>query len=198
MTPEIIQRLTSHFATLPGIGPRQATRFVYFLLRQSPEEVISFRDAISKLEESITLCEKCFLPKEKECSVCTNPDRTEKSIFMVEKESDALRVEKAGVYNGKYFVLGGIIAHSHDNKNIKARIMSLKKRLEAGEVQELILGLNPTREGMFTSAYIEEVFKSIPKDKLPHVTRLGRGLTTGAELEYVDEETLRSALEGRK
>jgi len=63
MTPEIIQRLTSHFATLPGIGPRQATRFVYFLLRQSPKDVISFRDAISELQESITLCEKCFLPK---------------------------------------------------------------------------------------------------------------------------------------
>ena len=198
MTPEIIQQLTNHFATLPGIGPRQATRFVYFLLRQSPKEVISFRDAISNLQESITLCEECFLPKEKECSICTNPDRTKKIIFMVEKESDALRVEKAGVYNGIYFVLGGIIAHSLDNTSIKSRIAGLKKRLETDETQELILGLNPTREGMFTSAYIEEVIKSIPKDKLPRITRLGRGLTTGVELEYVDEETLRSALEGRK
>ena len=202
MTPNAIQQLVEHFSTLPGIGPRQATRFVYFLLKQESGKIKAFGDAIGNLQTSISLCEECFLPHEDICAICTDPKRKHTTVCVVEKESDALRLEKAGIYNGRYFVLGGTVGALMQQSSAKERITILKKLVESGNVEELILGLNPTREGTFTSSYIEKVL-SPPEGwsgqtKKPRITRLGRGLTTGAELEYVDEDTLRSAFEGRK
>lgn len=196
MTPNAIEQLVEHFSSLPGIGPRQATRFVYFLLKQEPKKVTAFRDAIGELQTSISLCKECFLPHEGTCAICTNAERKHAIVCVVEKESDALRLEKTGIYNGRYFVLGGTVGALEQHSDAKERIAILKKLIEGGKVKELILGLNPTREGMFTSSYVEKVLQDI--EKKPRITRLGRGLTTGAELEYVDEDTLRSAFEGRK
>ena len=202
MTPNAIQQLVEHFSTLPGVGPRQATRFVYFLLKQESEKIGAFQDAIGNLQTSISLCEECFLPHEGTCTICTDPKRKHTTVCVVEKESDALRLEKAGIYNGRYFVIGGTVGALQERSDIKERIEILKKLAFSGSVKELILGLNPTREGAFTSSYIEQMLSPLgdheTTNKKPRITRLGRGLTTGAELEYVDEDTLRSAFEGRK
>lgn len=197
MTPKAIQKLVEHFSTLPGIGPRQATRFVYFLLKQDSEKIEAFADAIGELQTSISLCKECFLPHEDVCVICTDPKREHDTVCVVEKESDALRLEKTGIYNGRYFVIGGTIGALEQSSDIKKRIDILKKLVESGTVKELILGLNPTQEGIFTNSYVERVLQDISTKK-PRITRLGRGLTTGVELEYVDEDTLRNALEGRK
>ena len=209
MTPNAIEQLVEHFSALPGIGPRQATRFVYFLLKQEPTKIRAFGKAIGELQTSISLCEECFLPREGTCTICTDPKRTHATVCVVEKESDALRLEKAGIYNGRYFVLGGTVGALAQRSSAKERITMLKKLVESGNVEELILGLNPTREGVFTCSYVEKVLSQAEgseqtrpsearQTKKPRITRLGRGLTTGAELEYVDEETLRSAFEGRR
>ena len=205
MIPKAIETLAEYFGMLPGVGPRQAARFVYFLLKQDAQTLAAFKNALQALQSDIGVCENCFMPYEKsqenenkKCSICTAPKRTSKIICVVEKESDAERMEKLGLYEGVYFVLSGTLGVLQKDAEIKRRVGILKERLLKQKAREVILGLNPTREGIFTNAYVEEALSSVAADKKPLVTRLGRGLTTGAELEYTDEETLRSALLGRK
>ena len=131
-----------------------------------------------------------------QCSICANPQRASDMLCVTEKETDALRLEQAGTYGGKYFILGGTLTPLRQDTQVKDRIALLKRRLASSPPQELILALNPTREGTFTALYIEEILKNVSGSL--RITRLGRGLTTGAEIEYIDEETLQSALEGRK
>ena len=204
MFPKSIQELIEYFSSFPGVGPRQATRFVLFLLKRK-DLVVSIRDSLKSLKDDVTLCQQCFFPYEKgegeNCSICLDPKRNSKLICVVEKENDALRIERTKIYNGIYYVLGGTLTPLRQDAQIKARVQNFKKRL-ANDASikdvELILALNPTREGAFTEAYLQETLKKIEGYPRLRITRLGRGLSTGSELEYVDEETLRSALDGRQ
>lgn len=201
MLPSQLQTLISQFTRLPGIGPRQATRFVFYLLRNE-EEISSLADTLKSVRGSITLCENCFLPSHASaaCAICISPKRDKNTICIVEKETDALNFERTGQFQGHYFVLGGFIDPLNKESIAHERLgLLVKKTEQRQEPIEFILALTPRREGDFTSIYIEEQLKPLKEQGLKiKTTRLGRGLSSGAELEYADEETLKNALEGRK
>ena len=242
MLPSQLQNLITQFTKLPGIGPRQAARFIFYLLRNE-DEISSLADTLRSVRQNIKLCANCFLPAQNPlgsepnefCAICANPKRDQNTICVVEKETDALNFEKIGQYQGHYYVLGGFINPLEKESLSHGRLNFLVQRLQnqrgsatmaspppgkltppdlesgppshkATEGQgpptlqtEIILALSPRREGDFTSLYIEEQLKPL-KDQGVNIkiTRLGRGLSSGAELEYADEETLKNALKGRK
>ncbi|MDX1535618.1 MAG: recombination mediator RecR [Candidatus Spechtbacterales bacterium] len=201
MLPKNLEQLQKQFQRFPGIGPRQARRFVFHLLKEDPENVRRLAEYLKDMQTEVVLCNDCYLPtenvKSSKCSVCTDEKRDHLSLCIVEKESDALNLEKTKIHNGKYLIIGENISPLKKSVIPKKRLSSLVKRVEnSKDKYEIILALNNTREGNFTTLYIQELFK---KKDLPNVklTRLGRGLSTGSELEYADEETIRNALENR-
>jgi len=201
MYPRLIQRLIEVFSRFPTIGPRTASRFVFYLLKAPDSEVNEFVQTLQNLRKEIRQCAFCFNPfevaedeqKEGLCAICADHSRDRSLLCVVEKESDLETLEKTKQYKGRYFVLGLVhdILKKDGLQNIKAQ--ELKERI-TGEIQEVILALNPTTEGEAAVLYLERTLKPLGKK----ITRLGRGLPVGGELEYADEETLRSALEGRK
>jgi len=216
MLPSHLQNLIFQFTRLPGIGPRQAARFAFYLLR-NPLEINALESVLAQVRANINLCRNCFLPanvsppQDTACNICANPRRDKNLVCIVEKETDAINLEKTRQFQGHYFVLGGFIdplekpARQTSQPGVAggeslayARLDTFLKKMQdcAGETRvEIILALTPRREGDFTSFYIEEQFKPFANIK---ITRLGRGLSSGAELEYADEETLKNALDGRK
>jgi len=203
MLPLSLQELKRHFAKYPGVGPRQAERYAFFVLKQSADDRDALIAALTALQ-NVQLCRQCFLPTEKNetglCAICTDPKRDNNLICVVEKESDAVNMEKAKAHEGTYHILGENISPLTQSEIAKKRLKALVARVQGAkktEKKEIILALNNTREGNFTSLYAQELFK---KNELPNtrITRLGRGLATGSELEYADEDTLRNALQGRQ
>ena len=203
MYPKTIQKLINLFSRFPTVGPRTATRFVFYLLKLKGEEVNELTSSISKLKENIKLCSFCFLPFEPStssdqraelCQICQDKTRDKSLLCVVEKESDLESLEKTKKYKGLYFILGGTVS-ALKKENIKQlRSQEFLKRAEDLEIKEIIIATNPTTEGEATALYLERLLKPLNKK----ITRLGRGLPVGGELEYADEETLGSALEGRK
>lgn len=202
MIPSSLQELKRQFAKYPGVGPRQAERYAFFVLKQPIQDREALIAALSSLQH-VQLCRQCFLPTEKNevglCSICTDPKRNNNLICVVEKESDALNMEKAKAHEGTYHILGENISPLTQSEIAKERLRALVARVknaQQNDSKEIILALNNTREGNFTTLYAQELLK---KNGLPNtrVTRLGRGLATGSELEYADEDTLRNALLGR-
>ena len=192
-----IRKLIDLFSKFPTVGPRTAARFVFYLLGVPKEGIRELTSAISNLREKVKLCNFCFKSFEGEgelCEICRDSRRDKSLICVVEKEIDMIPIEKTKKYQGLYFILGGTIStlKKEDIKKIKAE--ELLERTKKPEVKEVILALNPTTEGEATLLYLERLLKPLNKK----ITRLGRGLPLGAELEYADEETLGSALEGRK
>ena len=201
MYPKSVQKLIDAFSRFPTIGPRTAARFVFYLLRGSDEEMQGFVGALQGLKKEIRQCGFCFNffeDSEDErrtglCVICRDESRDQTLLCVVEKESDLETLEKTKQYRGRYFILGGVddILKKDGLQNLKAQ--ELKERI-GSEVKEVILALNPTTEGEAAVLYLERTLAPLGKK----ITRLGRGLPVGGELEYSDEETLRSALEGRK
>ena len=192
-----IRKLIDLFSKFPTVGPRTAARFVFYLLGVPKEGIQELTSAVSNLREKVKLCNFCFKSFEGEgelCEICRDPRRDKSLICVVEKEIDMIPIEKTKKYQGLYFILGGTIStlKKEDIKKIKAE--ELLERTKKPEVKEVILAPNPTTEGEATLLYLERLLKPLNKK----ITRLGRGLPLGAELEYADEETLGSALEGRK
>jgi len=204
MYPPSIQKLIDLFSKFPTVGPRTASRFVFYLLKLPKEEVKEFLKSILELRKSVKTCEFCFNPfqpsqiSEKLCQICSNPSRDKTLLCLVEKESDLISLEKTKKYKGLYFILGGTISALKKADIEKIRIKELEERIKNyPEIQEIILATNPTTEGEATSLYLERFLKkNLPVGR--QITHLGRGLPVGGELEYADEETLSSALEGRK
>jgi len=198
MTPPSIQKLIDLFAKFPTVGPRTASRFVFYLLSQPAEKSKEIAQALLDLKSNIKLCGLCFNPFEKDeesvCPICADSSRDKKTLCVVEKESDLLSLEKTSQYKGLYFILGGSISSLMPEDIQKLRIEELKQRVEKGAFEEIILATNPTTDGQATSLYLRQILKPLAKK----IVLLGRGLPLGGELEYADEETLTFALEGRK
>ena len=198
MFPPSIQKLIDLFSKFPTIGPRTAARFVFYLLKLPKEEVKNLISAISDLKNKIKICKFCFNPFQEEgelCEICKNNSRDKTLLCIIEKESDLISLEKTKKYKGRYFILGGTISTLKKTDIEKLRIKELQERIKnQPEIQEIILATNSTSEGESTALYLERLLKPFEKK----ITRLGRGLPIGAELEYSDEETLSSALDGRK
>ncbi|HOK35301.1 MAG TPA: recombination mediator RecR [Candidatus Pacearchaeota archaeon] len=198
MIPKQIKKVVDIFSQFPTIGERTATRFALYLLSLPEEEVKKISEEILNLKKEIKLCSFCFNPfsphdNETLCLICRDKKR-EQTLCVVEKETDLWQMEKTKRYNGRYFILGGKIDFLKENPLGKIRIEELKKRVENFRPKEIILALNPTTDGNLTMDYITRILKPYEVK----ITRLGRGLPTGGEIEYADEETIEKALEGRK
>ncbi|MFH1509529.1 MAG: recombination mediator RecR [Candidatus Nealsonbacteria bacterium] len=196
-TSQTIQQLIAIFSKFPTVGHRTAARFVYYLIKLPTEELKDLVETIQRLKEKVKLCTLCFNPFEGEesiCQTCSDKTRDTSLLCVVEKESDLQAMENIKKYKGLYFILGGTVPvlKIKDSKNIRSQ--ELLKRAKELELKEIILAINPTTEGEATLLFLERLLKPLDKK----ITRLGRGLPVGAELEYSDGETLSSALEGRK
>jgi len=197
MYPPSIQKLINLFSKFPTIGPRTAARFVFYLLKAPDAEVKEIADSIASLKSTVKQCSFCFNPFEGEgdlCEICKNPRRDQTILCVVEKETDLIPIEKTKKYPGRYFVLGGALSRFNHEDLKDLRTAELLARVGQKEIQETIIATNSTMEGESTALYLERILKPLGKK----ITRLGRGLPLGGELEYADEETLGSALDGRK
>jgi recombination protein RecR len=200
MNNDAIEKLTELFMQFPGIGRKQAGRFVYSLLHRNEQYINELVTNIRTLKQYIKQCDRCFrfYPDNQQsiCTVCQHSDPA--TLLVVEKDADLINVQKTKMYQGSYFVLGGFIS-SHDNKRSFARVAELLQRIEQDYQQnilkEIIFGLSLSPEGEHTRLRLI----SMIKDRVPglNFSTLGRGLSTGTELEYSDEATLKYALQSR-
>jgi recombination protein RecR len=205
MISQSIQKLIALFSKFPTVGPRTAARFVYYLIGLNKAETDEIINSISALKKNIRVCRFCFSPFEPFdtaqgkghgdfCNVCLSPLRDKSLLCIVEKEADFNAIEKTKKYNGRYFILGGTFSSLRRADIEKLRFRDLGARMKSNkEIKEVILAINPTADGEATTLYLERFLKPFNKK----TTRLGIGLPAGGELEYADEETLRSALERR-
>ncbi|MDP3882525.1 MAG: recombination mediator RecR [Candidatus Staskawiczbacteria bacterium] len=196
-----IEKLKNIFRDFPTVGPKTAGRFVYYLLKLPKSRVDELILAIQELASKVKLCKFCFNPFEIDddfCEICKNPGRNRNLLCIVEKEADLLSLENTKKYTGLYFILGGTVAMMRKEDIDRLRIEELKKRIADNNFSEVIVALNPTPEGRATSILVESVIKEINKSPTLKITHLAKGIPVGGELEYADEETLQSALEGRK
>jgi recombination protein RecR len=198
-----IERLSALFEKFPGIGPRQAQRFVQFLLRSSPSTRRELVDAIQSLGGSVHQCPQCMrfhAGDKKICSICANRLRSAELLAVVATDTDLGAIERSGTYRGQYFVLGGTISLATDTANnlrIRQLLDSIHARLKNG-LKEIILAFPANPEGDLTSVRIREDIEKQRGIASLRITSLGRGLSTGSELEYADPETIKSAIESRR
>lgn len=191
--PEIIKNLIEKLKKLPGIGPKSAERIVYYLIHQSEEDVISLGERIISLKKEVKLCKKCYNFSEKDlCSICLDETR-ENIICVVEEVKDLISIEKTN-FKGKYHVLWGRISYLENVNPDDLKIPQLIERIKNENVKEVIIATNPTPEGENTATYISEILK---KMGVKH-SRLAIGLPLGSEIEYMDSQTLKKAIEGRR
>ncbi|MEI7462788.1 MAG: toprim domain-containing protein [Candidatus Taylorbacteria bacterium] len=204
-----LNRLIEIFTHFPGIGPRQAKRFAYYLLGKPESYVKDFINLIEETRNSTIQCMKCqriFIDRSSLkprttniCGVCSNIDRDQKTLMIVARDSDFESIEKSGAYKGMYFILGSTvpILDKEPEKRIKLKLL-LEKISEANpQFDEIILSLNTTPDGEHTTQIVREALLKITKNIPVKLTILGRGLSTGAELEYADSETIKYALKNR-
>jgi recombination protein RecR len=196
-----IERLARLFEHFPGIGPRQAQRFVQHLLRSSQANRRELIDALQSLGGSVHQCPECMrfhAGEQKLCGICANPERGAAELAVVANDADLLALERSGTFRGRYFVLGGTISLASEKTSglrLKSLLDSFAKRVESG-LKEVILAFPANPEGDATAVRVrEEVQAHTPALS---VTALGRGLSTGSELEYADPETLKSAFDSRR
>jgi recombination protein RecR len=197
MRSHSIKKLISIFSKFPGVGPRSAGRFVFHILNESNEEISELVKTIVEVKEKTKTCPSCFNKFEGEdnlCQICSNPMRKKETLCIVEKETDLDSIEKTNKYSGLYLILGGTLSAVKKEDISRLRVRELEERIKNSNFKEIIIALNPTAEGEATMLYLERLLKPLNIK----TTRLGMGLPIGGELEYADEETLSSALEGRK
>jgi recombination protein RecR len=198
--PKAIQNLIESFEKLPGIGSKTAQRLTFYLLHVPQGELDSFASSIQNLKKGTIICSICFSVDEADpCSICANSSRDKSTICVVEEPLDVLALEKNGRYKGVYHVLHGKIDPLNNIGPDEIYIRQLIDRASGSEIKEIILATNPTMEGEATAMYIAKQIKNENQSagRRVKITRIGRGLPTGADLEYADELTLQRAMEGR-
>jgi recombination protein RecR len=193
----VIQQLIEEFSRLPGVGSKTAQRFGYYLLKRPREEALSLAAAIREVVEKIGPCEVCGnFTESVQCEICSNLNRDEAIICIVEEAYEVGAIERAGGYNGLYHVLGGRLSPldgvGPDEINVKPLLDRI--RAAGGLVSEVVVATNSSVEGEATAVYLEGVIRPLG----PKVTRLARGLPVGSELEYVDGSTIIEAMVGRR
>ncbi len=196
--PKAIQNVIESFERLPGVGPKTAQRLTFYLLHVPQGQLDNFASSLENLKKNTLLCSICFTVDETDpCSICSNTQRDQSLICVVEEALDVLALERNGKYKGVYHVLHGKIDPLNNIGPDEIYIRQLIERVkEKGEqVTEVILATNPTMEGEATAMYLAKQLK-FPGSQLK-ITRIGRGLPVGADLEYADEVTLQRAMEGR-
>jgi len=196
--PKAIQQVVESFERLPGVGPKTAQRLTFYLLHVPQGELDRFANSVANLKTNTVMCSICFSVDETDpCSICTDEKRDQQVICVVEQPLDVLALEKSGKYHGSYHVLHGKIDPLNNIGPDEIRISELIRRIkgEGERVKEIILATNPTMEGEATAMYIAKQLRAVATEL--RVTRIGRGLPTGADLEYADPTTLERAMDGR-
>ena len=192
MYPKAFQRLIKNLSSLPSVGPKMAERLVLFLFKQDIEKIRDFAENLLEIK-NMRVCKRCFNIAESElCEYCKDEKRDQHSICVVEEPLDIISLERTKAYQGLYHVLGGVIQVGDSGAELK--IPELINRIENEKITEVILATNPTTEGDATALYLKRKMQPLGIK----ITRLGRGLSTGADLEYADELTLSEALTNRK
>ncbi len=196
--PEAMKRLIEALAELPSIGPRQATRLAFHLVSRGTPEIDQLGEAILGAK-NIKICDRCFFVHENEgalCDICASPARDHGTVMVIEKETDMISLENARKFKGQYCIVGAIPRTGIMEPWQRQRLETLKNYIERelkGTADEIILGFNPTSAGDFNASLIKKELELFAKK----ITRLGRGLPTGGEIEFADEETLGGALGNR-
>jgi recombination protein RecR len=192
--PAPLARLVAELSRLPGIGQRTAQRLAFHILRAPDEEAAALAAAVTEVKERVGLCEQCFnLAEGPLCRICSDPDRDRATICVVEEPADVIPIERTHEYRGLYHVLGGALSPIDGIDPGDLRIAELDRRVEGGEVQEVVLATNPTTTGEATALHVAELLRGRVA-----VTRLASGLPVGADLEHADEVTLGKAFAGRR
>ena len=201
----IIEKLTEIFKEFPGIGERQAKRFVYFLMSKNGEYPENLSALIKELKKDTVQCSECFKffisasKKEKKCEICADPNIDPSTLMIVEKDSDLESVNKSRIYNGKYFILGGLVPIVEKNTSSRVRINELIKKIKNEKnLKEIILAFSLNPQGNHTDFYVRNQLKNTIEPLGIKISSLGRGLSTGTELEYSDNDTLKNALKNRQ
>ncbi|MDX2208194.1 MAG: recombination mediator RecR [Gemmatimonadales bacterium] len=191
-----LDTLITEFARLPGIGRKTAQRLTYHLLQQPRERMSALAGALTVVAERVYPCEGCGQPTEEgHCTICRDPRRDAGLLCVVEEASAVAVLERAGVFRGRYVVLGGRLSPLDGIGPESLRVGLLEQRLREGEVVEVILATNSSMEGEATATWLQQVLAEWPGVR---VSRLARGLPVGGELEYVDGVTLSHALTARE
>lgn len=194
--PEPIQNAVAALSRLPGVGPKTALRYVYYLLKQSPADLKQMAQAFDTLSDSVKICPRCFTYTEYDlCEICRDGQRDPRILCVVEVSRDIATIESTGQFKGYYHVLGGTLSPIEGHTPDTLQIASLKARVESNkQINEIILALSPTIAGETTMLYLSKHLA--PTNR--RTTRLARGLPIGATIEYADEITLGDALKGRQ
>ena len=204
--PKSVKNLIDAFERLPGIGPKGATRLVFYLLNTPKAYVNDLANALTKMKNETKICQTCFSVSEQDiCSICNDSQRNHRQICVVERSIDVMVIENMGGFKGVYHVLGGVVNPLEhvgpDDLKIDELVERVKSFLphnsETKDCLEIILATNPTMEGEATALYIKNKLEAL-KIKGIKITRIGSGLPIGADLEYADQATLCRALDGRR
>ncbi|MGD1969961.1 MAG: recombination mediator RecR [Desulfobacterales bacterium] len=192
--PPSILNLIKRIAKLPGIGEKTAERLALHILRSPRTEVEKLSNSIIAARENIRLCKKCFgLSDDEICQICSNPARDDALLCVVEQPADMVAMEKSGAFNGRYHILSGVLSPMNGVGPEDIRLGELIAKIERGRVKEVVLATSTTVEGEATAAYIKERLDQYPLK----VTRIASGVPIGGDLKYVDQVTLKKAMERR-
>ena len=193
--PSSLVRLIKHLSKLPGIGEKTATRLALHILRSSDKNARALCESILEVKDKIRFCSICFgLSETGSCSICLNSNRDRTIVCVVEQPSDLAALEKSGAFKGVYHVLHGALSPMNGIGPDDLRIKELVERVTEGEVKEVALATNTNVEGEATASYLAQLLKGYPV----RVTRIATGVPVGGDLKYLDEVTLRRAMERRE
>ena len=197
LLPPALTSLIDELGKLPGVGPRTAERYAYYLLRAHPSTSKKLADSMATLHNQVDYCKKTFVfvPAGQTLSpLYTDPHRNKKVVAVVQEPFDVIAIERTNQFKGTYHVLGGAISPIDGVGPEQLHIQELLERIQEDEVEEVILATNASVEGESTALYLQKQLSDLPV----RVTRLARGLPVGVDLEYADQITLSHALEGRQ
>ena len=195
---EPMARLIDELKKLPGVGSKSAQRLAFHILRSSDQDAEALAQAVRDLKSQLRLCSLCNnITDVDPCVFCSSPTRNLRLVCVVEEPTNIAAVEKTRHYNGVYHVLHGALSPLHGVGPEHLRIANLIKRVEAGDVDEVILATNPTVEGEATATYLSQQLRKSVGAKV-RVTRIATGVPVGGDIEYADEVTMLKAIEGRR
>lgn len=193
--PEPISRLMESYMRLPGIGEKTAARLAFYTVNMQEEDVTSFAKSLVSVKRDLHYCSVCGnLTEQDPCEICSDKNRDQSVILVVEHAKDVISLEKMQEYRGLYHVLHGVLSPIEGTGPEDINIPQLIKRLQSEEVKEVILATNATAEGEATAMYLSRLIKPAGIK----VSRLAHGLSVGSDIEYADEVTLLKAVEGRR
>ena len=199
LLPQALLRAIEELGRLPGVGPRTAERYAYYLLRADTKAVRNLADTLALLHDGVKTCPVTFAlinPDEDVSPLYDNRDRNKKLVAVVEEPLDIIALERTGHFKGTYHVLGGVISPIDGVGPEKLHILELLRRLKEDEVEEVIIATNASVEGESTALFLERQIRDAKIET--DISRLARGIPVGVDLEYADQITLGHALEGRR